>query len=100
AIVLNRAESAPPMCEQRILQALNGGHAAAGRHGDALIQTLSTMQQEHELRSTAAQRAIDNLQSIAPQGTDVIRLPFVHRSEPSAIVLALAQAWQQSGADV
>ncbi len=101
SIVLNRAESAPPACEQRVLEAiLNGGLDLPVAHKDALVQTLRTMAQEHRLRSQAAQQATEQLQRIAPPGTKVIRLPFIHRSEPSAIVQALSRIWFETGADL
>lgn len=101
AIVLNRAESAPPLCEQRVLHAIDSGRIdAPEQQRTALRQTLITMHEEHMSRGDAAHRAIEALQAIAPQGTHVIRLPFVHRSEPSAIVLALANAWHESGSDL
>ena len=101
AIVLNRAESEPPLCEQRVLQSIVGGIPdVPEQHTEALRRTLETMQEEHRMRGDAAHRAIQGLQEIAPLGTQVIRLPFIHRSEPSAIVLALADAWHESGSDL
>jgi len=101
AIVLNRAESAPPRCEQRVLEIVNSDVGGIPEpHREALVRTLSTMQEEHRLRGEAAHRAVEGLQAIAPAGTSVIRLPFVHRSEPSAIVLSLAEAWRESGSDL
>jgi anion-transporting ArsA/GET3 family ATPase len=101
AIVLNRAESDAPPCEKRVLSRLSSedlGLPEADRA--ALLATLETLGAEHRLRGEAAQHAIAGLQAIAPSGTEVIRLPFVHQSEPGAIVLALAAAWQRSGADL
>ena len=101
AIVLNRAESEPPACEQRVFDSItNTPPNVPSEQRDALERTLRAMQDEHRLRGEAAYRAIEGLQAIAPRGTSVIRLPFVHRSEPSAIVLALADAWQESGSDL
>jgi hypothetical protein len=101
-VVLNRAESEPPACEQHVLEALE--RAATGvlpdNQHEALRTTLLRLREDHRLRGEAAQRAIDGLRRIAPAGTDVVRLPFVHRSEPRAIVLALADAWHDSGADI
>lgn len=94
AIVLNRAESEAPPCEARVLDALVQGRIPLpDSQREALHSALRTMQQEHASRSSAASRAADALRRFAPQGTTVIRLPFVHRSEPRAIVLALADAW-------
>jgi anion-transporting ArsA/GET3 family ATPase len=101
AIVLNRAESEPPLCEQRVLQSIASGIPdVPEQHTEALRRTLEAMQDEHRMRGDAAHRAIQGLQEIAPAGTHVIRLPFIHRSEPSAIVLALADAWHESGSDL
>jgi len=94
AIVLNRAESDPPACETRVLRALDDGTLVLQDHlQSALRSTLIAMHDEHASRSEAARRAIEGLHRIAPPDTRVIRLPFVHRSEPRAIVLALADAW-------
>ncbi len=98
AIVLNRAESDAPACELRVLEAVEQGRVALpDDRRTALRQTLLTMREEHAARGEAAQRATEGLQRIAPNGTRVIRLPFVHRSEPRAIVLTLADAWDRDG---
>jgi hypothetical protein len=63
----------------------------------ALEKTLVAMRAEHVARAEAARRAADRLSELAPPGTSVVRLPFVHRSEPRAIVLELADAWAEAG---
>ncbi|HNT00284.1 MAG TPA: ArsA-related P-loop ATPase [Polyangiaceae bacterium] len=101
AIVLNRAESEPPLCEQRVMQAISDAlFDVPEQHLLALRNTLETMQNEHQLRGQAATRTMSALQDIAPAGTRVLRLPFIHRSEPSAIVIALADAWLATGSDL
>lgn len=101
AIVLNRAESEAPECESRVLEALVQGRIALPDPLlTALRQTLLAMRDEHAARSQAAQLATDGLERIAPNGTKLIRLPFVHRSEPRAIVMALADAWTQDGSSL
>ena len=101
AVVLNRAEREPPACERVLLDALTNGSAPPIEEPlrQALRATLQTMQQEHSLRSEAARKAVDRLQALAPAGTDIVRLPFVHRNEPRAIVEALAEAWTQAKMD-
>ncbi len=98
AIVLNRAETEPPASERVLLEALdNGGLGIPSREHDALQKLLITMRTEHETRGEAASLACGRLQAIAPAGTQVARLPFVHRNDPRAIVLGLADAWEESG---
>ncbi len=101
AIVLNRAEELPPACEQHLLEALGDGFGSSldGARRAALIRTLETMREEHTVRSAAARAAIDQLLKIAPPDTRVVRLPFVHRNEPRAIVTSLADAWTEAGID-
>ena len=93
-IVLNRAESAPPSCELRVMQALESGALDDSKeHVAALRTTLEAMRVEHQARGEAAESAMKVLRGIAPSGVEITRLPFVHRSEPRAVVLALADAW-------
>ena len=101
AIVLNRAESEPPPCEQRVLDALAQGRSNLPDHmSEPLRRALLTMHDEHASRAAAAQRATVELRRIAPNGTPIVRLPFVHRSDPRAIVLALADAWETEGEQI
>ena len=98
AIVLNRAETEPPEAEKVLLTALDDGSLDAGSVPyQALRQLLLTMRHEHDSRARAANIACDRLQAITPAGTQVVRLPFVHRNDPTAIVLALADAWSEWG---
>jgi anion-transporting ArsA/GET3 family ATPase len=98
AIVLNRAERDAPASERSLLEALKngGGEPLDGAKREALRSILETLRSEHALRSEAARRACDRLQALAPAGTQIIRLPFVHRNEPRAIVEALADAWTEA----
>ncbi|MCL2824832.1 MAG: AAA family ATPase [Polyangiaceae bacterium] len=99
-IVLNRAESAPPACETRIIDALQSGNLQIAKdQANALLTVLRTMQAEHQSRGDAAHNAIDGLRAITPQGVRMARLPYVHQSEPSAIVIALADAWLDAWLD-
>jgi anion-transporting ArsA/GET3 family ATPase len=99
AIVLNRAERDAPESEHVLRRALDDGgmDRLDGAQREVLRTLLTTLQNEHADRSEAAQKACDRLQAIAPAGTSIVRLPFVHRNEPRAIVVALADAWQQAG---
>jgi anion-transporting ArsA/GET3 family ATPase len=98
AIVLNRAERDPPACERVVLDALSSEQVALpAPQRAALEKTLVAMRAEHVARAEAARRAADRLSELAPPGTSVVRLPFVHRSEPRAIVLELADAWAEAG---
>jgi anion-transporting ArsA/GET3 family ATPase len=101
AIVLNRAELDAPDSEQLLLEALRRGPVGQLEEPlhSALRSTLETLREEHAQRSDAARKAAERLAAIAPAGTPVVRLPFVHRNEPRAIVEALALAWTESGAE-
>ena len=101
AIVLNRAEEDPPASEQLLLDALREGRASEldERRTIALVRCLEGMREEHAVRSAAARHAIEHLEKVAPLNTRIVRLPFVHRNEPRAIVAALADAWTEAGID-
>ena len=97
AVVLNRAETEAPSCEQHLLRALEAdAHGLAEQRREALVQALNKMREEHRQRGAAAEAATMHLRTIAPGNTPIIRLPFVHRAEPQAIVTALADAWEQA----
>ena len=98
SIVLNRAECSAPPCESRIRLAIESGFDFVGRgvpsdHIGALLQTLKTMEIEHQARSDAARSALHTLESLCPSNVRITRLPFVYRSEPAAIVRAISDAW-------
>jgi anion-transporting ArsA/GET3 family ATPase len=97
AIVLNRAEQDAPECELTLLEALSKSAFGmnAGQHA-ALLGVLHTLASDHQARAIAAHRAAEELKGLVPDQTSLVRLPYVHRSEPSAIVLALADAWDQT----
>ncbi|MBI5533942.1 MAG: AAA family ATPase [Deltaproteobacteria bacterium] len=101
AIVLNRAEQDAPESEQVLRRTLDNGGADRidATMRDALRTMLQTLGAEHTERSEAARKACERLQAIAPAGTSIVRLPFVHRNEPRAIVVALADAWKAAGID-
>ncbi len=96
AIVLNRAEMAPPDCERVLSEALRENrHNLSAPYYEAITRVLSTIRKDHHARGVAAQRASDQVEAVAPAGTRIYRLPYVHRSDPRAIVLALADAWDE-----
>ena len=94
AVVLNRAERAPPPCERGVLGMLVGGQSGLGAAEIAVLrETLTSLAAEHATRQAAADLAERTLTPRLPRGTPIVRLPFVGPAQPSEIVLALADAW-------